>query len=234
MISAIRTFLHGRIPGQIVIQLTDRCNAQCPQCGMRASAPFRRSKLDGTEVRRILDHAGKIGVKAVSFTGGEPFLYFKDLLEYIRYAGRSGIPYIRTGTNGFIFKNADRSDFDAGIHRMAESLARTPLRNFWISIDAASPRMHEAMRGFPGIIRGIAKALPIFHSYGIYPSANLGINRNMSGDSLGPLSGGVKPCLEMAESFLQDARTAFRKFFRFVRDLGFTTVNACYPMSTTS
>ncbi|NWH05562.1 hypothetical protein [Desulfobacter latus] len=25
--------LKGRMPGQLVIQITDRCNATCPQCG---------------------------------------------------------------------------------------------------------------------------------------------------------------------------------------------------------
>ncbi len=65
------------------------------------------------------------------------------------------------------------------IRRLVEMLADTPLRNFWISLDSADPAVHERMRGFPGVVAGIEKALPIFHQHGIYPSANLGINRNM-------------------------------------------------------
>jgi len=83
--------------------------------------------------------------------------------------------------------------------RMAESLAATPLRNLWISIDSAVPEVHEKMRGFPGVIRGIEKALPIFHQFGIYPSANLGINRNMGGES-------PYPCLGGKDFFFIDAR----------------------------
>jgi hypothetical protein len=32
------------------------------------------------------------------------------------------------------------------------------------------------MGGLNGVIKGIEKALPIFHKHGIYPAANLGIN----------------------------------------------------------
>jgi hypothetical protein len=84
------------------------------------------------------------------------------------------------------------------------------------------------MRGFPGLIKGIEKALPIFHEHGIYPSANLGINRNM----------GKGPYLDMAignmdsqENFYNQFREAFQSFYQFVIDLGFTMVNSCYPMS---
>jgi hypothetical protein len=66
---------------------------------------------------------------------------------------------------------------------MVEQLANSSLRNFWISLDSAVDRVHDAMRGFPGVVAGIAKALPIFHQAGIYPAVNLGINRNVGGDA---------------------------------------------------
>ncbi|MEP9410851.1 MAG: hypothetical protein HRF42_05505 [Candidatus Brocadia sp.] len=37
--------LRGRVPGQLVIQLTDKCNARCPQCSMRVSENYKRSTL---------------------------------------------------------------------------------------------------------------------------------------------------------------------------------------------
>ena len=68
-------------PGQLVIQLSDRCNALCPQCGMRVTAKFARSKLSGDDIKRILGAAAHNGVKAVSFTGGEPLLFFDELVD---------------------------------------------------------------------------------------------------------------------------------------------------------
>ena len=218
--------LRGRVPGQLVIQITDQCNARCPQCGMRVTEAFSRSRLRTEAVYEMIDAAAERGVRAISFTGGEPFLFKSELIRMIRHAGAAGIPFIRTGTNGFMFAGFDRPGFRDRVCRLADALADTPLRNLWISIDSSVPRIHETMRGFPGVIRGIERALPIFHDRGIFPAANLGINRNIAGPG----------ALEAAEdadpkAIVEAFRSAFRRFYGFVRDLGFTTVNACYPMS---
>jgi hypothetical protein len=90
------------------------------------------------------------------------------------------------------------------------------------------------MRGFPGVISGIEKALPVFHEYGIYPSANLGINRAIGG----PRTQNLAEVTFLGEesylrTFYLEFKKAFAEFYRFVADLGFTTVNTCYPMSIT-
>jgi MoaA/NifB/PqqE/SkfB family radical SAM enzyme len=223
----------GRAPGQLIIQLTDRCNGLCPQCGMRASLKYPRSRLEVDRVKRIIDAAAARGIAILSFTGGEPLLMLRDLVELIRYAGTMGIEYIRTGTNGFLFSRPENPHFEERIARLADTLAATRLRNFWISLDSADPATHEAMRGFPGVVAGIAKALPYFHERGLYPSANLGLNRNLAG----PLSG--SPCLSdqeggaaSAAAFYNYYRSAFRRFFRLAEDLGFTMASCCYPIAS--
>jgi MoaA/NifB/PqqE/SkfB family radical SAM enzyme len=217
------TLVRGRVPSQLIIQLTDSCNATCPQCGMRRNAPFRRSLLPLDQARRIIDHAAKNGVAALSFTGGEPFLYSKNLLTLLHYAGAAGIPYIRTGTNGFLFKDSDRADFTTRISRLAESLAATRLYTFWISIDSPDPEVHESMRGLPGVMKGIERALPIFHEHGIFPSANLGVTKAILPKRPAAKTGSAATSEEFREGF--------RAFYRRILDLGFTIANACYPMS---
>lgn len=229
ILNRIRNFFHRRAPGQLVIQLTDKCNAKCPQCGMRVTNRFERTQLDNDDVRRMIDAAAEKGVEALSFTGGEPMLVQGDLIDLIDYAGEAGIPYIRTGTNGFFFAKNDGPDFIDRMKRTAEALAGTPVRNFWVSIDSSVAGVHEEMRGFPGVIRGIEKALPIFHDHGLYPSVNLGINRNVSERTRTAASPG-DPDFD-PDAFYADFRDAFRAFYRFVIDLGFTIVNSCYPMS---
>jgi MoaA/NifB/PqqE/SkfB family radical SAM enzyme len=220
-------FSRKRVPGQLVIQITDRCNASCPQCGMRVSQDFPRTKLSLDDVKRILDSAAEKGIQVVSFTGGEPFLFPDELTQMIRHAGKAGIRYIRTGTNGYFLRNAGTDRGRSRVKGIAESLAGTPLRNLWISLDSAVPALHERMRGLPGVVEGIEKALPIFHECGIYPAVNLGINRTMGGE---PDGGGNGRAREPDERF-QSFKEAFRKYYRFVIDMGFTMVNACYPMS---
>jgi MoaA/NifB/PqqE/SkfB family radical SAM enzyme len=199
---------------------------------MRTSNRFSRSTLDSDEIKRIIDAAAVRGVRAVSFTGGEPMLFLDDLVDYMTYAGAAGMEYIRTGTNGFIFAGPDKPGFETRVKRAADKLAGSPVRNFWISIDSADPEVHERMRGFPGAIRGLEKALPWFHERGLYPSANLGLNRNTGGGKTGALALGPSGDPGYLDELERDCRRAFRDFYRFVIDLGFTMVNTCYPMST--
>lgn len=227
-----KSFAKNRIPGQLVIQITNRCNAQCPQCGMRVSADFARATLARDDVKRMLDAAAVQGVQAVSFTGGEPLLFVDMLCELIAYAGKAGIAYIRTGTNGFLFRDSRKADFEDRVSRLADRLAATPLRNFWISLDSVVPEVHETMRGLSGVVGGIEKALPIFHERGLFPSANLGINRRVGAG----MTSGLRPEADESrnaylERFYQGFQQSFDKFYRLVAGLGFTIVNTCYPMS---
>lgn len=230
--TCLKSIFANRIPPQLVIQFTNHCNAGCPQCGMRASAKFPRSVLSREPLKRILDAAAAQGVQALSFTGGEPLLFLDDLLDLMTYAAKIGIPFVRTGTNGFLLRGSHRSDFEDRVSRLAERLVNTKLRNFWISIDSAFGDIHEQMRGLAGVIAGIEKALPIFHAAGLYPSANLGINRRVAGDA----AVGLHPHRfsdqeAYLQAFYECCCDAFDRFYSFVRNLGFTIVNTCYPMS---
>jgi len=228
----IKSILNNRIPGQIVIQITDRCNACCPQCGMRTTERFPRSTLDTEAIKKTIDAAARQGVQAISFTGGEPLLDLPRLIELINHAGDAGIPFIRTGTNGFLFRHPEKKGFESRVAKLADQLAATPLRNFWISLDSAVDSVHEQMRGFPGVVAGIAKALPLFHQAGIYPAVNLGINRNVGGAATRSLSrSAVGSDAAYLEMFYNRYRKAFTRFYQRVIDLGFTTANTCYPMS---
>lgn len=225
LLSTCRALFRGRLPGQAVIQITTRCNARCVQCGMSVDHSFPRHSLDPEVVDRILDTVARLGMQAVSFTGGEPLLDLPRLAGMVRRAKKLGIPYIRTGTNGFIFQRHEAPDFGDRMRRTADELLESGIRNFWISLDSSDPDIHEANRGLPGVVRGMAKALPIFHRRGLYPSVNLGINR---------LCGGRVPALQGsfdAHGFRQGFEEAFSRFFSFAIDMGFTIANCCYPMS---
>jgi len=232
LVPLLINIVRKQVPGQLVIQLTDKCNATCPQCGMRVTETFERSVLSSDDVKRILDAAAQRGVRTVSFTGGEPMLFLNELAMLIKYAGNAGIDYIRTGTNGFMFLNPGGAGFQSRVRKVAETLAETPLRNFWISIDSAVPSVHEEMRGLTGVIKGIEKALPIFHEYGIYPSANLGINRNVGGYATKSIQRNhYSNDEDYLAAFFMAFRKAFKMFHQFVIGMGFTMMNNCYPMS---
>ncbi len=228
----LKSFLKNRIPPQLVIQFTNHCNARCPQCGMRVTSKIPRVVLPRHTMKHILDAAAERGVQALSFTGGEPLIFLDDLIEMMAYAVKIGIPFVRTGTNGFLFRHSDSPDFEDRTKRLAQRLAEAGLRNFWISIDSAYADVHEQMRGLRGVVAGIEKALPIFNAAGLYPSANLGINRLVAGPSARGMRQGEFPDLHTyLNAFYVCYCDAFDRFYRFVQDLGFTMVNTCYPMS---
>ncbi|MEW6076885.1 MAG: radical SAM protein [Thermodesulfobacteriota bacterium] len=232
--AAVKSIWTRRLPGQVIIQITDRCNARCPNCGMRVSSAFPRTGLSMDTIRRVLDAAAANRVAAVSFTGGEPLLRLDDLAEMISHAGAVGIPFIRTGTNGFFMRPGagGRERDTARVSAVAEKLAATPLRNFWISVDSCDPETHDRMRGFPGLMSGIEAALPVFHEHGIFPAANLGVNRNLGGD----FTAGLEPRdfirrSDYLEEFYRRYTVGLQRFYHRVIDMGFTMLNTCYPMS---
>ena len=215
----------GHSPRQLVLQLTDRCNATCPQCSMRVSNPMSRTRMERAVAARIVDHAAELGVSALSITGGEPLLCVSDVQFLVRRATEAGIRHTRTGTNGFVFSGADSRTFSTRIGRLAEGLAASGLRNFWISLDSADVETHERQRGLHGVVAGIEQALPIFHAAGLYPAANLGLTRHLGRAPL--------PAMREvgADGFRAAVRDGLTAFFERVIGLGFTMANVCYPMS---
>jgi len=220
------TFLKGRAPGQAIIQMTDHCNARCPQCGMRVQEKFQRHKLPDERLFAMIDRAAENGVNAISFTGGEPFLHMETLINCIKRSTERGIKFIRTGTNAYFLTGHEKPDFTDNVKRMAEKIAATELYTLWFSLDTWNAELHEECRGLKGVVKGMEKTLPIFADFGIYPSANLGINRNVAyGKTPEPT------CAESEAEFRESYTEGFRRFYSFAESLGFTIVNACYPMS---
>ena len=73
------------------------------------------------------------------------------------------------------------------------------------------------MRGLPGVVEGIARALPIFERHGLWPTANLGINRLTGGEPLALAEGAGEA---ERQEFEERSLAAFRAFYRKVLDLG--------------
>jgi MoaA/NifB/PqqE/SkfB family radical SAM enzyme len=195
---------------------------------MRREAEIERVKLPAETIEKALRDCAENGVEAVSFTGGEPFINIPEIISLLEYAGNLKIPYLRSGTNGYMFASGgEAAGLDKLIH-FVEALVKSPLRNFWISMDSADTATHERLRGLPGVIEGITKVLPVFHARGLYPAVNLGINRSIAGAMIPPLG---EPGSENEDVFLENFRRGFNAFFSKAIGMGFTMANVCYPMS---
>ena len=126
-------------PFEIVWNFTYQCNLRCKHCYENAGGP-KRPELSTEEAKQVLDILSKIagiGLPALSFSGGEP-LARRDFFELAAYA-KKRVGYVSIASNGtLITKDNAKKIKDAGID-YAE-----------ISIDGATPGVHDEFRGIPG------------------------------------------------------------------------------------
>lgn len=68
----------------IEIELTNKCNLECPYCYSDSTCQQNKS-LDASVVRQVLKDGREHGLRSVSWFGGEPLLY-PDLFDVLQYA----------------------------------------------------------------------------------------------------------------------------------------------------
>jgi len=89
-----------RQPQSVGINLTAKCNATCTHCCVESS-PRALANLDEEQVDSIVeDLIAHPDVREVGFTGGEPFLRRKRLLQLVRRVTDAGMTATCV-TNGF-------------------------------------------------------------------------------------------------------------------------------------
>ena len=133
-------------PVNITWEITHRCNLRCVHC-LSASSEASEDELSLDECKRIVDELAELKVFEINFGGGEPLLkdYFLPLLGYIHEKG------IVTciSTNGTCLTNEAIDCFNGN-----------PLVNVQVSLDGATPKVNDAIRGhgtYEKIIGGIEK-----------------------------------------------------------------------------
>ena len=99
----------------LFIELGIECNLDCKFCIKDDNTLFRKTgckrwkvsnvKLDINQWKQIVSQAYKLGCTAISFIGGEPFLYIDDIKEIIKYAKLLGINNFVIYTNGTILND---------------------------------------------------------------------------------------------------------------------------------
>jgi MoaA/NifB/PqqE/SkfB family radical SAM enzyme len=125
-------------PIEIVWNCTYQCNLNCNHCYENAGDEHPQ-ELTTNEAKQVLDKLSKIagiGLPAISLSGGEP-LFRKDFFELAAYAKRS-IGYVSLASNGTLITK-----------EIAQRIKDTGIDYVEISIDGATPEVHNAFRGIP-------------------------------------------------------------------------------------
>ncbi|MCP3940357.1 MAG: radical SAM protein [Desulfobacteraceae bacterium] len=85
-----------------------RCNIKCEHCVAVQDIPDTR-KMDHTRARKIIVEMAQAGVGGISFSAGEPFLYFNEMVDLVKLCSQMGI-YTRIVTNSFWARTPESSD----------------------------------------------------------------------------------------------------------------------------
>lgn len=114
------------------------CNLACPFC-LEGSKPGDRrlGRVSFADVRPFIDEAVQLGVRQLSFTGGEPFVV-KDLLRILDYALERAACLVLTNGVGAV---------PARLTRLLELKARPHPLALRVSIDYPDALRHDAARG---------------------------------------------------------------------------------------
>jgi uncharacterized radical SAM superfamily Fe-S cluster-containing enzyme len=133
---------HLSSPVMMNIDLTNRCNLDCPVCFANAGARQEVLELDLDQVRRLLDMAcavHDVQPPCLQYTGGEPTIH-PQFLEALREAKKRGFVQVQIATNGIAF--ARNPEFAAQASEAGLNVA-------YLQFDGLSDQVYRQTRGRP-------------------------------------------------------------------------------------
>ena len=93
---------------QIAFGYSTQCNIRCGHC-VAADASPGAAKMDFDRAQDIIQEMARCHVTGISFTAGEPLLFFDDICKLIQLCRENGI-YSRIVTNGYWAKTREHTD----------------------------------------------------------------------------------------------------------------------------
>jgi len=95
---------------KIAFGYSTRCNIKCSHCvAADDSQQTPPVKMDLERAKEIIREMAEAGVTGISFTAGEPFIYFDDLLQLIALCHNLQI-YSRVVTNSYWASSPEKAE----------------------------------------------------------------------------------------------------------------------------
>ncbi len=93
---------------KIAFGYSTRCNIRCSHCVAAGETPDIK-KMELPKAKEIIRELSAAGVTGISFTAGEPFIYFNDLLEMVGLCRDLNI-YTRIVTNSYWARSGEKAE----------------------------------------------------------------------------------------------------------------------------
>ncbi|MCA9719555.1 MAG: radical SAM protein, partial [Myxococcales bacterium] len=128
----------------VKIKLTARCNLRCVMC--RYGKGWSPPELAGARMLEVIDELAQLGCRKVHFSGGE-VLVRRDFEALVGRAAAASLKVTFTSNLTLLDK------------ARAKALMRHKISSISTSLDGATARVHERVRGIPGSFRRTLRAL---------------------------------------------------------------------------
>jgi cyclic pyranopterin phosphate synthase len=139
---------YGRVATDLRVSLTDRCNLRCSYCMPAEGLDWLPDEtvLTDDEIVRLIDIAvGRLGVREVRFTGGEP-LVRRGLVDIVRRTKQlDPSPEVSLTTNALGLAKTAQALADAGLDRVNVSLDSVRPETF--AAITRRDRLHDVVAG---------------------------------------------------------------------------------------
>lgn len=155
-----RGYIEPHALSELWIHTGTACNLACPFC-LEGSKPGDRriERVTFADVRPFLDEAAALGVKRLSFTGGEPFIV-KDLMRILGHA--LAIAPVLVLTNGV-------DALPRRLPKLRALRAKPHPLAFRVSLDYPDAGRHDAGRGAGNFAKACG-TLQLLHAAGYHVS----------------------------------------------------------------
>lgn len=165
----------------LIIDLTNRCNLQCPVCFAAAHATDYVYEPTKEQLRAIIEYAQQVNhpniIQGIQNSGGEPTVR-EDLLEILQMERDMGVDYLLLATNGL--KMADDIEYFKKLKELGVYL--------YLQFDGVTSDPYIKTRGrdlWPAKQRIIENARKIgYDGIALVPTIAKGVNDHQIGDIL--------------------------------------------------
>ena len=149
-------------PIGVKLELTHRCNLRCGFCFTDSPRRTLEGTPDVSDATwlRVAEDAIAAGVIEAVVTGGEPLLRKELALTVIEKFAEAGVA-VSLVTNGWFVDEA-----------VADRIAAIGDVRVHVSVDGASPEVHDAVRGVPGSWRRAMRAIDLLLARGVPVQVN--------------------------------------------------------------
>jgi MoaA/NifB/PqqE/SkfB family radical SAM enzyme len=149
------------------LKLTENCQAKCITCNYWQTR--WNDGLDTEKAVAVINQLGKIGIRYLRFTGGEPLLR-RDLFQIMQRADMSRFSRVTLPTNGLLLK------------KLHKEINESPITKVAVSIDGLETS-NDLIRGIKGYFKLAMEGI------GLLKDKQVNVLATLNGRSAGELEG---------------------------------------------